>query len=64
MILPDDFPDTRVSDLKFQAKAIIGVIRRGRRLIIPSGKTVIKAGDQLKIFTMAEDAETVKAMFA
>lgn len=63
LTVPDDFPDTRVIDLKFRAKAVIGVVKRGRRLIIPWGDTVIKAGDQLKIFTMAEDAEAVKTLF-
>lgn len=63
LTLPENFPDTRVIDLKFKVQAIIGVVKRGRRLIIPYGETVIQAGDQLKIFTMAEDAETVKTLF-
>ncbi|MCD6388906.1 MAG: NAD-binding protein, partial [Desulfobulbaceae bacterium] len=63
LTLPESFPDTRVMDLKFKAKAIIGVVKRGRSLVIPSGETVIQAGDQLKIFTMAEDAEAVKTLF-
>ncbi|MCB2184437.1 MAG: Trk system potassium transporter TrkA [Desulfobulbaceae bacterium] len=61
--LPEDFPETRIMDLKFQAKAIIGVIKRGRRIMVPHGGTVIRAGDLLKIFTMAEDAEAVKNLF-
>ena len=64
LTLSDSFTDTRVMDVKFEAQAIIGVVKRGRRLIIPRGETVIKAGDQLKIFTMAEDAEAVKILFA
>ena len=63
LTLPENFPDTRVIDLKFEAQAIIGVVKRGRRLIIPYGETVIQASDQLKIFTMAEDAEAVKNLF-
>ncbi len=62
--LPPDFEDTRVIDLNFEAQAIIGIVKRGRRLLIPRGDTVLKAGDQLKIFTMAEDAEAVKTLFA
>lgn len=61
--LPEDFQDTRVMDLKFQARAIIGVVKRGRRIIIPRGDTVIRAGDMLKIFTMAGDAEIIKTLF-
>ncbi len=63
LTLPEDFPETRVIDLKFDVKAVIGVVKRGRRLIIPYGDTVIQAGDQVKIFTMAEDAEAVKKLF-
>lgn len=64
LTLPESFPDTTILDLQFQARAIIGVIKRGRRLIIPNGRTVLRAGDQLKIFTMAEDADVVKKMFS
>jgi len=61
--LPNDFSESRVMDLQLEIQAIIGVVKRGRRLIIPNGKTVLQAGDQLKIFTMAEDAEAVKTLF-
>jgi trk system potassium uptake protein TrkA len=64
LTLPETFPDTRVADLQFQAKAVIGVVKRGRRLIVPSGETVIQAGDQLKIFTVVEDAAAVRSLFA
>lgn len=64
LTLPDDFADTRVIDLKFEVQAIIGIVKRGRLLLIPRGDTVLQAGDQLKIFTMAEDAETIKVLFS
>jgi len=64
LTLPDSFRATKVRDVKFDARAIIGVVKRRRRLIVPNGDTVLQAGDQLKIFTMAEDAEAVKALFA
>ncbi len=63
LTLPESFPDTRLKDLRFQAKAIVGVVKRGHRIIVPHGDTVIRAGDLLKIFTTAKDAETVKTMF-
>lgn len=63
LTLPEGYPDTRVIDLKFEAQAIIGVVKRGQRIIIPNGETVLQARDQLKIFTMAEDAEAVKTLF-
>jgi trk system potassium uptake protein TrkA len=61
--LPEDFPGTKVMDVHFEAQAIIGIVARGRQIIIPYGETILKAGDQLKIFTMAEDAEAVKTRF-
>jgi trk system potassium uptake protein TrkA len=64
LTLPEEFPQTKVMDLAFEVQAIIGIVKRGRRLLIPNGETVLKAGDQLKIFTMAEDAETVKTLFS
>lgn len=58
------FVDTRVRDLRLPAGAIIGIITRGRQIIIPSGDTIITAGDQLKIFTVAENSDALKAVFA
>jgi len=63
LTLPENFPDTQVMDLTFEARAIIGVIKREHQLIIPTGKTILKAGDHLKIFTMAEDSTAVKELF-
>ncbi|MEA3470060.1 MAG: Trk system potassium transporter TrkA [Thermodesulfobacteriota bacterium] len=62
--LSETFPDTRVRDLKFEARAIIGIVKRERQLIIPSGETLLQAGDQLKIFTVAENSEIVKDLFS
>lgn len=64
VIIPDDFQETRVTELAFQARAIIGVVQRGRQIIIPNGNTVIHKGDLLRIFTMSADAEVIKSMFA
>ena len=61
--VPESFPDTKINDLEFKAQAVIGIIKRGRSLLIPNGNSVIRAGDQLKIFTMAKDAEIVKTLF-
>jgi len=63
LTLPENFPDTQVMDITFEARAIIGVVKREHHLIIPTGKTILKAGDHLKIFTMAEDSKAVKELF-
>jgi trk system potassium uptake protein TrkA len=62
--LPEQYPDTKVVDLTFSVSAIIGAVQRGRQIIIPRGETILRGGDLLVIFTMAEDAEAVKKMFA
>jgi len=64
LTLPDDFPETRVMDLGLEARAIIVMVQRGGEIIIPRGNTVLRPGDMLKIFVMAEDAEAVKKHFA
>ena len=61
--LPDDFAATRVADLQFGVRAIIGVVQRVRQIIIPNGDTVLRGGDVLRIFIMASDADAVKRMF-
>jgi trk system potassium uptake protein TrkA len=60
----DTFQDTRVMDLKLPGNAIIGIIKRGRAIIIPDGQTVVSACDQLKIFTVAANTELLKMVFA
>jgi len=60
----ESFDDTRVMDLPLPANAIIAIIKRGRGILIPDGRTVVSAGDQLKIFTVAENSEQLRAVFA
>jgi trk system potassium uptake protein TrkA len=62
--LPEDFETTMVRDFKLPARAIIGVVKRGRNVIFPHGDTELLAEDQLIIFTMAKDAEAIKAAFS
>lgn len=63
VIVPDSFNDTKVMDLKLPVKAIIGIIRRGGKVIIPKGDTLVRAKDRIIIFTMAEHSTRVKDYF-
>jgi K+ transport systems, NAD-binding component len=63
LTLPETFPETLVRDFKLPARAIIGVVKRGRNVIFPHGDTPLQPDDQLIIFTMAKDAEAIKAVF-
>ena len=62
--LSETYAATLVKDFKLPARAIIGVVKRGRGVIFPHGDTELLAGDQLIIFTMAKDAEAIKEFFA
>jgi len=64
LTVPENFAETRVADLSFEARAIIGVVQRGRQIIIPNGETIIKKHDQLKFFTLTADVEAIKKMFS
>ena len=50
-------------DLRLPQKAIIGIIRRGSKVIIPKGDTLVRAKDSLIVFTMAEHSSIVKDYF-
>ena len=62
--VPDRFPDTRVMDLGLPSQAIIGVIKRGKRVIIPHGSTTVSAGDHLTVFTIAEKTNAIQSIFS
>ena len=61
--LPESFATVLVRDFVLPARAIIGLVKRGRNVIFPHGDTPLEAGDQLIIFTMARDAEAIKKAF-
>lgn len=63
LTIPETFTEVRIKELKFPVNAIIGVIARGHRVLIPNGNTLVCPGDRLKIFTMKEDSETIKEIF-
>lgn len=63
IILPDNFETKKLMDLKLPAKAIIGIVQRRNRIIIPNGATEITNGDNLIIFTTSINAPTIKKYF-
>ena len=50
-------------ELRLPAKAIVRVIQRRKRIIIPNGATQIMSGDNLIIFTTSENAPIIKNFF-
>ncbi len=61
-VLPE-FNGKKVMDLRFPARAIIGVIQRRNKVIIPKGDTLITTDDILIIFTTAQSAQQIKEFF-
>ena len=62
-VVSENFETRKVMDIKSPAKAIIGVIQRRNRIIIPNGATQVMGGDNLIIFTTSENAPIVKKFF-
>ena len=58
-----EFDGKQVMELKFPARAVIGVILRKNKVIIPKGDTLITTNDILIIFTTAQSAPEIKEFF-
>lgn len=61
--LVQEFNGKRIMDLRFPARAIVGVILRKNKVIIPKGDTVINTDDILIIFTTSDSADKIKEFF-
>ena len=61
--LPQNITTVKLMDLKLPSKAIIGIIRRRNRIIIPHGATEIMSGDSLIVFTTSTNAPIIKKYF-
>ena len=59
----EKFNNIRIMDLHLPVKAIISIIQRRNKIIIPKGDTVIKTGDILIIFTTSDNASCIKDFF-
>ncbi len=60
---PESFEDIMLKDLRLPAKAIISIIQRRNKVIIPKGDTFIKRNDNLTIFTTSENSPIIKEFF-
>ena len=61
--LPENYQTIKIMELKLPAKAIVGVIQRRNRIIIPNGATQIMSGDNLIIFTTGANAPAIREYF-
>jgi trk system potassium uptake protein TrkA len=56
--------DKPIKDIRMPSKTIIGVIIRGKDVIIPTGDDVIKLGDRIIVFLLPETIYEVEKMFS
>lgn len=61
--VPKTFPDTQVMGLRLPEQAVIGALKRGKRVLIPNGQTTVCAGDILKVFTLTESTGSIQDVF-
>ena len=58
-----DIQNLQLKDLNLPCKAIIAIIQRRNKIIIPNGSTRLFQGDNLIIFTLQENSDKIKDYF-
>lgn len=61
--IKEDFKDVALMDLRLPTRAVIAIIERAGKIIIPKGQTLLRAKDKLLIFTKSQDVGTIKDFF-
>lgn len=61
--IPENYATKKIMELKLPAKAIVGIIQRRKRIIIPNGTTQVMSEDKLIIFTTSENAPIIRKYF-
>ncbi len=56
--------DTPIKDIHMPPKTIIGVIIRGKEVIIPTGEDTIKLGDRIIVFLLPDVIYEIEKMFS
>lgn len=63
IIVGEEFQECKIMEFKLPAKAIVGIIQRRHKVIIPKGDNLIRKGDELIIFTLSQDAPLIREFF-
>ncbi len=58
-----NFKDTELMNIKLPTRAVVAIVQRGSKVIIPKGHTLIRANDNILIFTKAQDVGIIKDFF-
>ncbi len=60
ILAPEKLFNKMMKEIKFPVHAIVGIIKRGKKIIIPKGDTMIRAEDKMIIFARSEDVPKLK----
>lgn len=61
--LENNFVQRQLMEVKMPAPSVIAIVKRGSKVIIPKGQTLLKAEDTLLIFTKANDVDKIREYF-
>ena len=61
--IPENFKDTALMNITLPKRAVVAIIQRGSKVIIPKGQTLVRGRDSLIIFTKSDDAEAIRGYF-
>ncbi len=62
--MPNSFQDVALMKLVLPKRAVVAIVQRGTRVIIPKGQTLIRANDKTyNILQKTEDAEIIRNYF-
>ncbi len=64
IVIPEKFTEKKLMELKLPTRAVVGIINRKKRVIIPKGDTLIMPNDEIIVFTRNEDAQKIKDFFS
>lgn len=63
IVIGEDFQQCKLMDLKLPKRAVVGMIYRNNKIIIPKGDTLIFPKDEILIFTIKEFSPVIKEFF-
>ena len=56
----EKFFDKQIKDVKLPVRAVIAIIKRGKKIIIPKGDTLLRKDDKIIVFVKSEDVKILK----
>jgi len=60
MKVPENLFDTPMKSIKFPVKAVVAIIKRNKKIIIPKGDTLLRKDDTIIVFTKSNDVQKLK----